>query len=86
MKFTEQRLPAAPTTSLACVIDFLKARGRLSAEFEATSNEFQIERRTGKVGARRLPSVGWIDRLEDSLYWLLSTATLLYLVLGIIGR
>jgi hypothetical protein len=33
----------------------------------------------------RLPSVGRIDRLEESLYWLLSAATLIYFLLRIFG-
>jgi hypothetical protein len=31
-------------------------------------------------------SIGRIDRLEESLYWLLSAPTLVYLILAIIGR
>jgi hypothetical protein len=69
-----------------CVIDFFEARNRLSAGFEASSEEFEIKRKAGNVAARRIPSVGRFDRLEESLYWLLSAATLIYLVLEIIGR
>lgn len=69
----------------ACVIDFLEARDRLSAGFEASREEFEINRKAGNVAARRIPSVGRFDRLEESLYWLLSAATLIYLVLEIIG-
>jgi hypothetical protein len=72
----------APST---CVIDFFEARDRLSAGFESTSEEFEIKRKAGKVAARRIPSVGRFDRLEESLYWLLSAATLIYLVLAVIG-
>ena len=69
----------------ACVIDFFEARDRLSAGFEASSEEFEIKRKTGNVAARRISLVGRFDRLEESLYWLLSAATLIYLVLEIIG-
>ena len=71
--------------SSASVIDFFEARDRLSAGFEASSEEFEIKRKAGNVAARRIPSVGRFDRLEESLYWLLSAATLIYLVLEIIG-
>ena len=83
-KFTQQKLTAAIPTTSACIIDFLKARDRLSAEFEGTSKELKTTWKARKVGARRMPSVR-VDRLEDSLYWLLSAATVGYLVLEIIG-
>lgn len=86
MNFTQQKWSAAPTASLACVIDFFETRDRLSAEFAETRTGFEVKRKVRKVGARRIPSVGRIDRLEESFYWLLSAATLDYLVLGIIGR
>ncbi len=86
MNFTQQKLSAAPTASLACVIDFFEARDRLSAEFAETGKCFEMKRKVRKVAARRIPSVERIDRLEESLYWLLSAATLGYLVLAIIGR
>jgi hypothetical protein len=43
---------------------------------------------TGKAGetmVRRLPAVERIDRLEESICWLLSAATLTYLLLELIG-
>ncbi len=83
-KFTQQKLTAAIPTTSACIIDFLKARDRLSAEFEGTSRELEITWKAHKIAARRMPSVR-VDRLEDSLYWLLSAATVGYLVLEIIG-
>ncbi|MEY2607099.1 MAG: hypothetical protein QOH31_4939 [Verrucomicrobiota bacterium] len=83
-KFTQQKLTAAIPTTSACIIDFLNARDRLSAEFEGTSKELEITWKARKVAARRMPSVR-VDRLEDSLYWLLSAATVGYLVLEIIG-
>ena len=69
----------------SCVIDFFEARDRLSAGFESSSEEFEIKRKAGNVAARQIPSVGRFDRLEESLYWLLSAATLIYLVLAVIG-
>ncbi len=70
----------------ACVIDFFDGRDRLPARFEDSSKEFEINRRANKVVAHRPPSVEPVDRLEESVYWLLSAATLVYLLLGIIGR
>ena len=86
MNLTQQQLSAAPTASLACAIDFLEARDRLSAEFAETGKRFEMKRKVRKVTARRILSAGRINRLEEALYWLLPAATLGYLVLGIIGR
>jgi hypothetical protein len=69
----------------SCVIDFFEARDRLSAGFESSSEEFEIKRKAANVAARQIPSVGRFDRFEESLYWLLSAATLIYLVLAVIG-
>ena len=82
------KLPALSTViraPSACAIDFFEERNRLSAGFEASSEEFEISRKAGNVAARRIPSVGRFDRFEESLYWLLSAATLIYLVLELIG-
>jgi hypothetical protein len=35
---------------------------------------------------RRLPAVERIDRLEESIYWLLSAVTLTYLLLELMGH
>jgi hypothetical protein len=83
-KFTQQKLTATIPTTSAGIIDFLKARDRLSAEFNGTSKESEMIWKARKVAARRMPAVR-VDRLEDSLYWLLSAATLGYLVLEIVG-
>jgi hypothetical protein len=69
-----------------CVIDFFEAHHRLPAGFEVSSKELEMKRKAGNVAARRIPSIGRIDRLEESLYWLLSAPTLVYLILAIIGR
>jgi hypothetical protein len=45
--------------------------------------KLEIDRRASQVATRR-PLL--TKRLEESLYWLLSAATLVYLLLGIIGR
>ena len=54
--------------------------------FAESSKEFPMNRQGSEVAAYRRPSVKRVDRLEESLYWLLSAATLIYLLLGIIGR
>ena len=69
----------------ACVIDFFEARDRLGVGFEVSSKDFEVNWRPGKV-ANRLPTVERVDRLEESIYWLLSAATLVYLLLGVTGR
>jgi hypothetical protein len=80
MKFTEQKSPtASPDASSAHIINFLEARDRLLGGLEKTRGVFEIKRKVGKVAARRIPSGGRIDRLEDSLYWLFSAATLIIL-------
>jgi hypothetical protein len=48
--------------------------------------KLEIDRRASKVAARRPLLTKRLDRLEESLYWLLSAAMLVYLLLGIIGR
>jgi hypothetical protein len=73
------KLTGVPT---ACVIDFFEARDRLRAGFEVSSKEFEVNWRASKV-ANRLPSVERVDRLEELIYWLLSAATLVYLLLGV---
>jgi hypothetical protein len=72
--------------SVCVVIDFFDARDRLRAGFEESSKEFEINRKASNVAAHRLPSAERVDRLEELLYWLLSAATLVYLLLCIAGR
>jgi hypothetical protein len=64
----------------ACIIDFFEARDRLSGGFEGGDKEFTKSR---KVRALRLRS---IERLEESVYWLLTAATFVYLLIEILGR
>lgn len=72
-----------PTAS-ACVIEFFEARNSLTAGFEEGRKEFE-KWKASKVAASRLPSLRRIDRVGESLYWLLSAATLVYLLLALIG-
>jgi hypothetical protein len=67
-------------TQSASVIDFFEARDRLPAGFEGRSKAFEINRKSGKVVVSRYPSIGRMDRFEESLYWFLSAATLIFLL------
>jgi hypothetical protein len=71
-------------TQTECVIDFFEAGNRLPAGLEASSEEFGLNRKASKILARQLPSLGRIDRLEESLYWFISAATLIYLLFEIV--
>jgi hypothetical protein len=68
----------------ACAVDFFEAHDRLPPGFEESSIEIEINK-ARKVAAHRLHSAQRVARFEESLYWLLSAATLVYLLLRIIG-
>jgi hypothetical protein len=101
MRLTDRESPTAPSAAprldqtkypskatrapSACVIDFFEASGRVPARSQEGGKEPEINSKASGFAARRLPSVR-VDRLEDSLYWLFSGATLVYLLLEIIGR
>ena len=67
-------------------IDFFETSDRLAEGFKESGREFEMDRRTSEVAARRLPEVKRVGRLEESVYWLFSAAVLGYLLLEIIGR
>jgi hypothetical protein len=67
-------------------VDFLEARDRLPVGIEGTSQEFEMNRIAKEAAAHRLLAVTRMDRLEESIYWLLAAATIVYLLLGIISR
>jgi hypothetical protein len=71
--------------SSACVIDFFEACAELPVGLEESSKVLEINRKAGKVAACRLYSIERVDRLEESIYWLLSAIALIYLLLAIIG-
>jgi hypothetical protein len=75
----------ASSARCACIIDFLDAGDRLPPGFEECSKKDEINRKASKA-AHRLPSAHSVNRLEESLYSLLSAATLVYLLLWFIGR
>jgi hypothetical protein len=57
----------------------------VSAGFKESCQELQTRRKTGRPATRQILSVWQGDRLEESLYWLLSATTVAYLTLAIIG-
>jgi hypothetical protein len=77
------KVPRAPSVP---VIDFYRASDRVLSKSQDCSKELEIDRKTSRDFARRLPSVQRVDRLEDSLYWLFSGATIVYLLSEIIGH
>ena len=70
----------------ACVIDFYQATDRVLPEGQDSGGEIEIDLKANSVLGHRLPAVQRVDHLEDSLYWLFSGATLVYLLLEIIGQ
>jgi hypothetical protein len=77
------KIPLSPS---ACVIDFYQATDRVPPEAQDSGNEIEVDLKSNSVVGHRLPAVQRVDHLEDSLYWLFSGATLVYLVLAIIGQ
>ena len=65
---------------------FFEAGERLPYGFEKGGHELTIIRKVGETMFRRLPAVERIDRLEESIYWLLSAVTLTYLLLELMGH
>jgi hypothetical protein len=75
---TPSQVTLAPSM---CVIDSFEAPNPLPAGFKECRKKIEIDRKASRpLSSRR------VDRFEESLYWLLSAATLIYLLLGIIGR
>jgi hypothetical protein len=77
------KVPRAPSE---CVIDLYRVSDTVAARSGDCSKELQIDPQAKMVAARQLHSVRRADRLEDSLYWLFSGVTLVYLLTEIIGR
>jgi hypothetical protein len=82
----EAHASKVPLSPSACVIDFFQAADRVPPESQDSSNQNEIDLKASSVVGHRLPAVQRVDHLEDSLYWLFSGATLVYLVLAIIGQ
>jgi hypothetical protein len=64
--------------------NFFEPGHPIAAGFKETGNQFEIDLRP-KASARRRSLTTKSDRLEESIYWLLSAAVLIYLLLGILG-
>ena len=97
MKFAQRELPAAPGAAprtieattpsklIGAPFDLFEGVDRLPGGFEGSGQEFEMNRSAKEVAARRLTADARMDRFEESAYWLLSAATLVYLLLGIIS-
>jgi hypothetical protein len=68
-----------------CVIDFFEAHAGSAAAFEESCEICTINRKAREGNAGRLYSIEPVDRLEESLHWLLLAITLIYLIVAIIG-
>jgi hypothetical protein len=101
MKFAQREVSAAPGATpplcsneattrsnliAARLLDLFEGDDRLAGEFQGSSQEFEVNRSAKEAAARRLTAVARMDRFEESAYWLLSAATLVYLLLAIISR
>jgi hypothetical protein len=74
-----------PPTSPARVIDFAEARHQLMAESLSIAEECEIEPEVEEIAIRRERSAELVDTIEEAFYWLISTAALAYLALGVFG-
>jgi hypothetical protein len=61
-------------------IDFFQAPNPLTLGFEESSEDLEMSRESDSAVASLLPTLGRIDRLEESIYWFLSAATVIYLL------
>jgi hypothetical protein len=86
-RLDETKYPAqVPRAPSARIIDLFEASDRVPARSQNCGKEPEMKSKASGFAVRRLPSVRQIDRLEDSLYWVFSGATLVYLLSEIIGR
>ena len=80
------KLLEATCPSSACVINFFEASDRLKPGLRDRGQKLGIKGKSRKLALYRLPSIKRADRLEESIYWVLSTIMIVYLLLEIIGR
>jgi hypothetical protein len=76
-----ESIPTPP----ARVIDFVEARHRLMTDSKRIAKECAIEPEIEEVAVRRERSAELGDTIEEASYWLILTAVLIYLALGIFG-
>jgi hypothetical protein len=72
-------------TSPARVIDFVEARHQLMAESGRIAENCASEPEIEELAIRRERSAELVDTIEEAIYWLILTAVLIYLALGIFG-
>jgi hypothetical protein len=80
------KLSEATCSLSACVIDFFEARDRLKPGLDEPGQLLGKKGKSQKLDLHRLPSIKRADRLEESVYWVLSAAMLIYLLIEIISR
>jgi hypothetical protein len=81
-RFDEAETVASLTrTRFVYIIDFSEPSNRLPAELESRGEDLEA----GRTAAPILPSIGQMDRFEESLYWLVSAATLICLLFMIVS-
>ena len=80
------KLLQATGPSSGCVIDFFEARDRLKPGLDECGHQFKMTGKSQKLALHRLPSIKRADRLEESVYWVLSAVMVVYLLFGILGR
>jgi hypothetical protein len=80
------KLSEATCSPFARVIGFFEARDRLKPGLDERGQPLGIKGKSQKLALHRLPSTKRANRLEESVYWVLSAAMLVYLLLEIISR
>lgn len=79
-----ETISSLSSTRSVYIIDFFQTRNRMAAELEDRREELETDLKAGQAADPPLPSIGQMDRFEESLYWLISAATLIYLLFVIV--
>jgi hypothetical protein len=81
LRVNEGKTISSPTRRHSgCVMEFFGASNRLPTGFEGIGKKLETDWKARPLPASRLPSLGGIDRFEESLHWFLSAAALIYLL------
>jgi hypothetical protein len=76
-------LSESPSTAPARIIDFVEARDQLILDSATITEECEIKPEVEELVIRRERSAELVDALEEAFYWLISTAVVIYLALGV---